>query len=126
MALSNTYNLEVKQGDDFTVQFTIQTSVPEPLDLTGYTARLMVRKSYGTASVLITATTENGGLVIDTPATDGVIFWNVTSASTAAIRFVGDNETLDCVYDLEIVSSTGAVITPARGTITLYREVTRG
>lgn len=124
MALSNTYNLEVKQGDDFTVQFTIQNANLTALNLTGYTARLQVRKTYGSATILIDATTVNGGLVISAPAT-GVVLWNVTAAQTSAIKISGDDETLDCVYDLEIVSSTGTVITPARGVITFYREVTR-
>jgi len=123
MALTNTYNLDFRQGDDFAVSFTILDGIA-PLDLSLYTARLQVRKTYGSAVALIDANTSNGRLVIDVPV-DGVVLWNVTNEETTAIRFGGDEETLDLVYDLEIVSASGDVICPARGGITLYREVTR-
>jgi hypothetical protein len=126
MALSNTYNFGVKQGDDFTVEFSIQNADLTPFDLTGYSARLHVRKSFGSTTVLINSSSlgVTPSLIITDPLT-GVIYWNVSSTETAAIKIQGDEETIDLVYDLEVVSSTGKVLTPARGTITLYHEVTR-
>lgn len=124
MALENTYNFECKQGDDFTIVFTIKQDATTPLDLTGYTARLNVRSSFGSATALIDATDTNGKLVFQDRA-NGVLYWNVANADTTAFVFSGDDETLDVVYDLEIISSTGKVMCPARGTMTVWREVTR-
>ena len=44
---------------------------------------------------------------------------------TSAVAISGDDDSFDCVYDLELVDPDGLVFKPARGTFTIHREVTR-
>jgi hypothetical protein len=89
----------------------------EPVNLTGYTARMQLRTKVDSTDTLAEYTTENGKLVINT--TDCTISFNVSATETAGYTFT------TAVYNLELVSA-GGIITPlAEGTITLVKEVTR-
>ena len=93
--------------------------------LTGYDARLQVRKAYGASSTEINCTLANSKLVL-TNAAGGVLTLELSPSDTSSIRFASANDdTLECVYDLELVSPSGRVYKPARGTFTIKREVTR-
>ena len=88
----------------------------EPVDLAGVTARMQIREKLESTEVIISLTTENGGIVID----------NV--AKTIAL-FISDEDTADmtfssAVYSLELVKS-GDVIPFINGNISLVKEVTR-
>lgn len=123
--MSNQLDLEVKQGTTLQVSFPIEQSAGVPFNLTGYDVRLQVRRSYGDTSTLINATLSNGKVVL-TNAASGLVALHLSPSDTSSIRFASrDDETLDCVYDLELISPTGEVYSPARGTLTLVREVTR-
>ena len=123
--MSNQLDIEVKQGTTLQVSFPIEQSAGVPFNLTGYDARLQIRRSFGEASTLLNATLSNGKLVLTSPA-DGVVSLVLAPSDTSSIRFADrDDETLDCVYDLELISPTGSVYSPVRGTLTLVREVTR-
>lgn len=123
--MSNIRNLVCDQGSTFTFIFNLKNDVGAAFNLTGYDARLQVRRTYGDTSTLINATLANSKLVL-TNAVGGILTLTLAPSDTSSIRFngVGD-ETLECVYDLEIQSSLGQVAKPARGTFTLNREVTR-
>lgn len=121
MALTNTQNLDLMQGDDFVHKFYIKDSGGLAVDLTGYTARLRVYKKYSSTTASIDASTSNGKITID--ALTGLVSWTIADTDTAAIRIPDDEDTIECVYDLEIVDSGGLVNTPARGTVTIYRQV---
>jgi hypothetical protein len=88
-----------------------------PVDLAGMTARMQLRSSVTSDTVIHELTTENGGITLDNVAK--VIRLNIAASVTALFDFV------TAVYDLEIVDSLGAVTNFASGTITLTKEVTR-
>ena len=89
----------------------------EPINLTGYTARMQLRTKIDDATTLDEYTTENGKIVINT--TDSTISFLVSATTTAAYTFNS------AVYSLELISSGGVVTPFATGTITLVKEVTR-
>lgn len=88
-----------------------------PLDLTGYSARMQVRSSVGSDTVLLELTTEDGGIVID--ALTGTIELRVDAVASAAITWTQG------VYDLELVDTDGFTTRLAQGSVNVDREVTR-
>jgi len=87
-----------------------------PVNLTGYTARMQIRPTVDSATVLTTLTTENGGITINT--IDASITLNITATATAVYTWQ------TAVYGLELVIGTD-VVPFANGTLTLVKEVTR-
>ena len=104
------------------------------MPLTGFTAEMMVRRTYGSSTVLIHAssTGTNPKLVIEPNATVGAIQLTLSPTDTSVIKFNEKNDdTVDLVYDLEVVDVLGSigvaggVYKCSRGTFVLRREVTR-
>lgn len=120
--MSNVKNITIDQGSSFTYTFTLTDVTNDPFDVTAYDARLMVRRSYGDTAVLMNATVTNGKLVIST----NTVAWNISPDDTSLIKFNSkDDDTLECVYDLEVISPLSKVYKAAKGTLTIYREVSR-
>lgn len=90
----------------------------EPLDLTGYTARMQIREKLDSTTFIKELTTDVGeGIEIDTA--NFKISITISATDTAAFTFSS------AVYSLELVSSTGIVSPLLNGTLTLVKEVTR-
>lgn len=120
--MSNIKNFEVEQGTSFTITFALTDTELVAFDLTGYTAQLQIRRSYGNTSTLVDATTENGKLNISA----GSVLFYVVPADTENIKFNDvEDESLECVYDLKIFSPIGKEYKPAKGSFTIMRTVTR-
>jgi hypothetical protein len=121
--MSNNLNITMDQGSTLVYTFNLTNTTGQPLSLTGFDARLQVRKSYGATAVEINCTIANGKL---SWGTVGQVILTLTPADTSSIRFASkDDAELVCVYDLEIIDGAGKVYKPARGDFTLNREVTR-
>ena len=110
------YNMLVDQGATFSRVLTYKDDAGNPVNLTGYTARMQVRDTYDAAGVALNLTTENGGIALGGAL--GTITLAATATATAAI-------TADqYVYDLEMI--TGSQVTRlVEGTFTVTPEVTR-
>lgn len=120
---TNTLNITMDQGSSLSYAFTMIDASGNPFDLTGYDARLQVRRTYGATTPFINCTLANGKVAITSL---NVITLVLAPSDTSGERFDSkDDDTLDCVYDLEIIGPLGKVYKPARGTLTLNREVTR-
>lgn len=89
----------------------------EPVNLTGFTARLQIRAKLDDATVIKELTTENSGIVIDNTAKTIRLYINATD--TASLNFTS------AVYSLELVSGGGEVTQLVNGNFTLVKEVTR-
>lgn len=88
----------------------------DPVNLTGYTARLQLRANITDTTFIDEYTTENGKLVIDT--VNKTITISVDATTTSAYTFS------TAVYSLEVIK--GATVTQLSvGTITLVKEITR-
>jgi hypothetical protein len=88
-----------------------------PVDLTGFTARMDIRKTLGSAMAIHTLTTENGGITLGGAA--GTIELLIPALTTETFDFG------NAVYDLELISAVGVVTRLVGGAITLSKEVTR-
>lgn len=86
-----------------------------PHTLAGYTARMAIKNKVG-GTVLLSLTTENGGIELDDSAK--TITLNISATDTAALTWTTGT------YDLEMVSSTGVVTSLMTGSVSVTKEVT--
>lgn len=116
-------NLVIYQGATFRPTPYVWTSGPDEanqtiVNLTGCTARAMIRENYDTAPALITLTTENGGITLG--GTAGTIGLYISDADTAALPRLDKPGR----WDLEIVWSDGDVARLLMGSVSISPEVT--
>ena len=115
--LAGRYNMVCDQGSTFQRTIEIKDMAGITYSLTGFTARMQIRREVDTTAVMLELTTANGRLTVF-PAS-GAIQINLTPALTASLTRSG-------VYDLEIVkTSTSEVYKVLRGEFRLEKEVTR-
>ena len=106
-------NLAIDQGTTYTATVGVTDTTGSARNLTGYTGRAQLRRSYYTNSN--TAFTVS----INNP-TEGEITLSLTSTQTSALK-AGRY-----VYDLELVNSnTTAVERVVEGIVTVYPEATK-
>jgi len=111
--MASVSNLTLDQGTTYSVSIIVNDDTGSARNLTGYTGRSQLRRSYYSSSN--TAFT----IAITNPA-NGEITLNLTAAQTANIK-AGRY-----VYDLELVNAnTLTVERVVEGIITVYPEVTR-
>lgn len=113
------HDITIEQGATFKLDVTWRTGEhPAHLvNLTGYTARMQVRRTHKSTDVLLNFTTENGAITLG------------GAAGTIQIRglatLTDDVPAKPCVYDLELVSAGGEVTRLLEGSVTVTPEVTR-
>lgn len=113
---TGTYDFTIYQGATFSRVLTWRDSTNALVNLTGYTARMMIREAIDSTSAFVTLTTENGGIALGGAA--GTITLAISATATAAIT------QSQGVYDLELVS--GSTVTRLlEGAVTISKEVTR-
>lgn len=105
-------NLTIDQGSTFTVDIDVKDSDGDALDLSGYTVKGQMRKTYTSSSaVTFTSSVAN--------ESGGVVNISLTSAETNALK-AGRY-----VYDVEITSSTSVVTRIVEGQIEVTPGVTQ-
>jgi len=123
--LAGIYNITCQAGATFGRTLTLKYPDPAspPSDptyllwnFTGYTARMQVRRTVDSSTILISLTTENSRIVLG--GVTGVVELFISAADTATITSSG-------VYDLEIIASNGIVRRMIQGDFTVVPEVTR-
>ena len=121
--LAGIYNITCQQGSSFVRVIRIEypdavdPTVFLPFDLSGYSARMQVRRTISSSTTMISLDTDDNGIEI-TSAEDGEITITMTDTQTAAL-------TSDGVYDLEIISVDDFVTRILQGEFRLSLEVTR-
>ncbi len=111
------YNFTIDQGAQYITTIVYEDSNGNPVDLTGYTARMQLREQSSSPNPAdLTLTSPSGGIVI-TPLT-GTLVITISTAQTSALtaRFY--------VYDLELTLS-GEVSRLIQGQITVSAQVTQ-
>jgi hypothetical protein len=111
------YDFYIEQGATFYQVITWKDSAGDPVDISGYTARMQIRKSVTSTDALISLTTENGRISLGGAA--GTVTLEIDADDTA------DFTTFCGVYDLELEASDGTVTRLLEGQIEISREVTR-
>lgn len=114
--IAGVYKMVCDQGATFSRLLTIRNGENDLLDLTGYTARMQVRPEVDSDEILVELTTENGRISLG--GAYGTVLLHLPPEVTATIS-------TDGFYDLEIITSGGAVYRLLRGKFALDPEVTR-
>lgn len=111
-----TYNFTIYQGATFSRILTWKDENGDLIDLTGFTARMQIRKKID-GDLLADMTTANSKIALGGAA--GTITLSLTASETAAIN------SSKGVYDLELVSGGGIVTRLVQGDVTFSKEVTK-
>ena len=118
----NVHDMVVDQGATVNTVFTIKNSARSALDITGYTARMQVRRFDGTTRdpspiVIAEYTSLDGYILIG--GTAGTVTLLIPPAEMASY------EPGSYVYDLEVESSLGETTRIVQGKFIVRAEVTR-
>lgn len=116
--MAATYDFYINQGTTWSVSLTYKDEQGNPVDLTGYTAKMQVRPSVRSQKVLLELSTSNGKITIDGPA--GRIQLQLEPQDTTNLGLVRQG-----VYDLEMTSPSLVVDRLLEGTVFIRPEVTR-
>lgn len=125
---ANKYNMTIWQGSTFELVVISNNSDKTPMDLTGYSARMQIRPTYASSTILESLTTENGEITI-VPA-EGRLELELSASRTANIKVdLGSTSKPPksvYVYDLELVESSSGIVTKLLyGDVIVLGEVTR-
>tara|TARA_A100001391_G_C5028880_1_gene267810 strand:+ start:617 stop:1030 length:414 start_codon:yes stop_codon:yes gene_type:complete len=134
MAAGN-FSFTIEQGTTTDFELAYKDSNGDPIDLTGYQARMQLKDSAGGSTTFLTLTSTlqpdgtglnlsgSGGINAAKPTTSGTIGVFISHATSSNLTFG------TAVYDLEIVSGSGNTTVVTRlvqGKVRLSKEVTTG
>lgn len=106
-------NLAIDQGTTYSVTVSVTDTTGSARDLSGYTGRAMLKRSYN-------STTNTSFTVEINNPSEGEIVLSLTDAQTANLKYGR------YVYDLELVSNADSTVERiVEGIITVYPEVTK-
>lgn len=113
-------DIEVVQGKTWEAKFRYLTRCssgrkPSAIDLSSYTARMVVRECAEDSASLLDLTTENGGIAL---SASGLIEIEATPTQTSNLT-AGDG-----VYEIELYTGSN-VIGFATGKVKVYQEIVR-
>lgn len=109
------YNFTMDQGSTWTLSLIYKDPNGDPIDLTGYTAKMQLRSKSNSSTAVLTLATGGDGITI-TPLT-GTISLYATDEQTGLIA------SGFYVYDLEL-DNGGAITRLIQGQVTLSPQVT--
>jgi len=119
MSNATIHDTFIDQGSTFELNIQAQNSDKSVMDLTGYDARMQVRETIDSSTVLLSASTGDGRITINAPG--GIVMIRVGADVTTVLTFN------TAKYDVEIYKA-GDLTTVKRlvqGNISLHPEVTR-
>lgn len=105
--------LTALKGITFSQNVFASDGLGEPLDMTGYVARMQVRPDFGETAILDLSSPSNG-IVID----EELVQVTITAAQTAALD-AGNYK-----YDLEVESPDGTVLQLLYGSFKVKESIT--
>ena len=88
--MAETYKLEIEQRSTFTQTVEYLDSQNQPVDLTGYSAAMQIRRTVESADALLSLTDDSGGGLIITPLL-GKIEIDIDAADTRQIISISKN-----------------------------------
>lgn len=124
------YDITIEQGADWRLVMTWKSPTGEPMNLTGYTARMQVRESWATKAKVFELTTENGRIDLD--PSNGCVSLHLSAGDTAAVQinptktaWIDGKQGQQLVFDLEMIDAAGVVTRLIQGAVLFIPEVTR-
>jgi len=122
--LLNRNDLEMQQGATFQLQLLVQDANTNPINMTTYSALMLIKTDYANATLTESLSTANSEIV--TGSNTGILNLTLSAARTANV-FVdltkGFPPKSNYVYDVAITSNTGLVTKIMYGNITFYGQV---
>lgn len=116
-SLAGTHSITLDQGASFSLLMVWRNRrTKDPIDLSGYTARMKIKGKTTGYPLLKSLTTENGGITLG--GAEGSITLTMTDDETSQLK-PGNHS-----YDLELEDSSGYVTKLLRGSFVVRREVT--
>lgn len=125
--LENKYDIIMTQGSTYELLLVVKDAAGNNKNLSNYSARMQMRPSYSSTTVVENLSTANGDIIINT--TDSTIRVVLSAERTANIKV--DLKGLKkppystYVYDLETIDGNDNVSKLIYGDVTVYGEVTR-
>jgi hypothetical protein len=119
MRLDLVGDFQINKGSTWSLQLQFRDAAGAAMNITGYSARMMLRVAVDAASALLSLSTAGGGGIAITDASAGKITVTITAAQTAALP-----EGV-LVYDIELESGAGLVTRKLAGQGLVTQEVTR-
>jgi hypothetical protein len=123
------YDIHIDQGANWSLSLTWKDDTGTPVNLTGYTARMQIRKAYNDSTVKLSLTSSSG-IVLGGVA--GTVAISATKTQTAGISvdylslfYYNYKPSQKMVYDLELETSGGVVTRLLQGVAFIYPEVTQ-
>ncbi len=113
---AGTYNLVIEKGATFERTITWKDDAGNPVDLTGYTARMQIRETVTADPPVVSLTVGSGITLGGAAGTIQIVIDATTTAGIAASQGV---------YDLELEDGSGKVTRLLAGSVTFLEEVTR-
>ena len=110
------YNILSDQGSTFARTLVYKDSNGTPIDLSGYTAKMEIRPTIGSSTLLLTLSTANGRITLGGAA--GTITLNVASGDMGF-------DPGSYAYDLEVTSGGGVTTRVVMGQFVQRGEVTK-
>lgn len=108
-------DIEVAQGADTDINITYKLN-GTVVNLTGFTAKLQVRRNYNTA-VLLELNTVGSTITVGSASPNIVLkFGHVVTSAMSILD--------DMIYDLEVVSGGGFITKVVRGKFSILQEIT--
>ena len=117
---AGTYNTTIDKGSTFSLTLTYKDASGDPVNLTGWTARMQIRETPSSASTVLTSTGGSPTITIsNTNFATGVIAVTISATNTASISVPV------AYYDIEVESAAGLVRRVLQGRLSISPEVTR-
>ena len=113
------FPLTIYQGANWPLSFQIKDDTDTPLDLTGYSAKAMWRRTWE-GPVVLQRSTADGTITINGSWVHMVFL----PADTASLKKFVDGE-LDLLYDIDITAPDGTVTRVLMGDATISEAITR-
>ena len=114
-------DIKIEQGATFILPVYYKDNEGEPIDLTGYTAKMQIRQTKNSEDpALVELTTENDGIVIT--AEEGLVTIFISSEITSALSVLTNG-----VYDFFLFApeSSGLVYKDLQGKVTVEGRATK-
>jgi hypothetical protein len=124
---TNKYNMTIWQGSTFGLTILAKNPDKTAMDLTSYSARMQIRPTYASGTVVESLTSANGEINIVTA--EGKLELSLSAARTANIKVdLGSSSKPPktvYVYDLELIDNANTVTKLLYGDVNVLGEVTR-
>jgi len=109
-------DLVIRKGAKFDKTIVYKDSNKNPIDLTGYSAKMQIKANSWSSSIL-ELSTSNGSLVLGGPA--GTIQMILLDSATAGLSYSGTG-----VYELNLVDPSGYTKKLIEGIVVFLEEIT--